>query len=72
MGNIQSHKELHVWQEAMDGAMEFYEITIAFQSGCRELDAVVKRRERDGIRQESDEKRRVVVERSTQSKLRRS
>ena len=30
MGNIQSHKELHVWQDAMDGAMEIYEITKAF------------------------------------------
>lgn len=32
MGNIQSHKELHVWQDAMDGAMEIYEITKAFPS----------------------------------------
>jgi four helix bundle protein len=30
MGNIQSHKDLHVWQDAMDGAMEIYEITKAF------------------------------------------
>ncbi len=30
MGNIQSHKELHVWQDAMDGAMEIYTITKAF------------------------------------------
>jgi len=30
MGNIQSHKELHVWRDAMDGAMENYAITKAF------------------------------------------
>jgi four helix bundle protein len=30
MGNIQSHKDLHVWQDAMDGAMEIYAITKAF------------------------------------------
>jgi four helix bundle protein len=30
MGNIQSHKELHVWQDAMDGAMEIYAISKTF------------------------------------------
>jgi four helix bundle protein len=30
MGNIQSHKELHVWQDAMDGAMEIFAITKTF------------------------------------------
>ena len=59
MGNIQSHKELHVWQDAMDGAMEIYEITKAFppdeagfyKTGCRELDALeltYKRHKGDG------------------------
>jgi four helix bundle protein len=30
LGNIQSHKDLHVWQDALDGAMEIYVITQAF------------------------------------------
>ncbi len=30
MGNIQSHKELIVWQDAMEAAMEIYAITKAF------------------------------------------
>jgi four helix bundle protein len=30
MGNIQSHKELYVWQDAMDGAMEIFAITKTF------------------------------------------
>lgn len=30
MGNIQSHKELKVWQDAMDAAMEIYAITKTF------------------------------------------
>jgi four helix bundle protein len=30
LGNIQSHKDLHVWQDAMDRAMEIYVITQAF------------------------------------------
>jgi four helix bundle protein len=30
MGSIQSHKDLLVWQDAMDGAMEIYVITKAF------------------------------------------
>lgn len=30
MGNIQSHKELHVWQDAMDAAMIIYTTTKMF------------------------------------------
>lgn len=30
MANIRSHKELHVWQDAMDAAMEIYAITKSF------------------------------------------
>jgi four helix bundle protein len=30
MGNIRSHRELKVWQEAMEAAMEIFEITKAF------------------------------------------
>lgn len=30
MGNIQSHKELKVWQDAMDAAMEIFVITKTF------------------------------------------
>ena len=32
MGNIRSHKELQVWQDAMDAAMEIYAITKTFPS----------------------------------------
>jgi four helix bundle protein len=30
MGNIQSHKELKVWQDAMDAAMNIYAVTKSF------------------------------------------
>jgi len=30
MGNIRSHRELRVWQAAMDAAMEIFEITKSF------------------------------------------
>ena len=30
MGNIQSHKDLHVWQDAMEGAMEIYAVSKVF------------------------------------------
>lgn len=30
MGNIRSHRDLNVWQDAMDAAMEIYEISKAF------------------------------------------
>jgi four helix bundle protein len=30
MGNIQSHKDLKVWQDAMDAAMEIFSITKTF------------------------------------------
>ncbi len=30
MGNIQSHKDLNVWQDAMDAAMSIYEVTKTF------------------------------------------
>ncbi len=30
MGNIQSHKELKVWQDAMDAAMDIYAVTKKF------------------------------------------
>ena len=30
MGNIQSHKELQVWQDAMDAAMDIYHMTKTF------------------------------------------
>ncbi len=30
MGNIQSHKDLQVWQDALDAAMDIYHMTKAF------------------------------------------
>jgi len=30
MGNIKSHRDLKVWQESMDAAMDIFEVTKAF------------------------------------------